>query len=56
MDLHLKIEQAHEEITQLNVEICHVATYIHDEDHFLRYWEMQTRVTDPQLALHIKLH
>jgi len=35
MDLHFKIEQAHEEITWLNVEICRVATYIHDEDHFL---------------------
>jgi len=56
MDLHFKIERAHEEIARLNVEIRRVATYIRDEDHFLRYWETQTRPTDPRLAHHIKLH
>ena len=39
MDLYFKIAQAHEEITRLNIEICHVTTYIHDEDHFLQYSE-----------------
>jgi hypothetical protein len=56
MDLYFKIERAREEITRLNVEIRRVATYIRDEDHFLRYWETQTRTTDPRLAHHIKLH
>jgi hypothetical protein len=56
MDLYFKIERAREEITRLNVEICRVATYICDEDHFLRYWETQTRTTDPRLAVHINLH
>ena len=56
MDLYFKIERAREEITRLNVEIRRVATYIRDEDHFLRYWETQTRTTDPWLAIHIDLH
>jgi hypothetical protein len=56
MDLYFKIERAREEITRLNVEIRRVATYIRDEDHFLRYWETQTRTTDPRLAVHINLH
>jgi hypothetical protein len=56
MDLYFKIERAHEEVARLNVEIRRVATYIRDEDRFLRYSETKARKTDAQLALHIKLH
>ena len=56
MDLYFKIEQAHEEIPWLNVKIQWVVTYIHDEDHFLHYWETKVSETNTQLALHIKLY
>lgn len=46
MDLYFKIARAHEEITRLNVEIRHVATYISDEDHFLRYSETKALQTN----------
>jgi hypothetical protein len=56
MDLYFKIARAHEEITRLNIEIHHIATYIRDEDHFLQYLETKALQTNAQLALQIKLH
>jgi hypothetical protein len=35
MDCHFRILRAHEEIDQLNIEIHHFVTFIHDEDRFL---------------------
>jgi hypothetical protein len=34
-DLYFKCCCAKKEITRLNVEMHHLATYIHDEDHYL---------------------
>ena len=56
MDLHFKICRAKEEIPCLNIEIRQVATYICDEDCYLRAWENQVRTFNPQLAHHIYLH
>ena len=56
MDLYFKIAQAQEEIARLNVEIGCLATYIHNQDHFLLYSEKKALETDPQLTLPIKLH
>jgi hypothetical protein len=56
MDLHFKICRAKEEIQRLNIEIPRVATYIRDENRYLRACEDQIRIFNPQLAHHIYLH
>jgi hypothetical protein len=56
MDLYYKIARAQEEIARLNLEIRRVATYLRDEDHFLRFSETKALETSAALALHIKLH
>ena len=56
MDLYFKICRAAEEIKRLNVEIPRVATYIRDEDRYLRACEEQVRAFNPQLAHQITLH
>jgi hypothetical protein len=56
MDLHFKICRAAEEIERLNVEIPRVATYIRDEDRYLRVCEEQVHTFNPQLAYQISLH
>ena len=55
-DLHFKISRAKEEIERLNVEIPRVATYIWDEDRYLRLCEEQVHVFNPPLTHHIFLH
>jgi len=50
MDLFFKIEQAHEEIACLNVEIRRVLTYIIDEDNFLLTAQAVVQRTNPLLA------
>jgi hypothetical protein len=55
MDLYFKIAQAHKEITRLNIEIRHIATYICDEDPFLQYLETKALQTNAWLSLQIKL-
>jgi hypothetical protein len=55
MDQHFKLEQAHEEIQQLNVEIPWVITYICDEDAFLRK-EDEIRLHNTTLAHQVLLH
>lgn len=56
MDTHFKILRAHEEIDQLNVEICHIATYLQDEDYHLRNCKKTVQLTDPALAHQIGVH
>lgn len=56
MDLHFKICRAKEEISRLNIEIRRVATYLRDEDRYLRICEDQIREFNPQLAHQVALH
>jgi hypothetical protein len=56
MDLHFKISRAKEEIGRLNVEIRRVATYLRDEDCYLRTCEAQIQEFNPQLAHQVALH
>lgn len=56
MDHYFKICHAKEEIGRLNVEIQRFATYLCDEDHYLRTCETQVREFNPQLAHQIALH
>ena len=56
MDLYFKICRAREEIQRLNIEIPRVATYIQDEDRYLRTCEDQVHTFDPPLAHHIYLY
>ncbi|KAF8515264.1 hypothetical protein BU17DRAFT_76911 [Hysterangium stoloniferum] len=56
MDLYFKIQHACEEIDWLNIEVQHVATYIHDEMHYVYNAEKNTRLSDPQIAHQIWLH
>ncbi|KAG1844376.1 hypothetical protein F4604DRAFT_1884456 [Suillus subluteus] len=56
MDLHFKICRARKEIQCLNIEIRCLATYIQDEDNYLRKCEDQLTDTNPALAYQIALH
>lgn len=56
MDLYFKISAARVEIERLNVEVKRVATYIQDEDHFLRWAEVNAREENPTIAHQIRLH
>jgi hypothetical protein len=56
MDLYFKICRAREEIQRLNIEIPRVATYIQDEDRYLRTCEDQVHTFDLPLAHHIYLY
>lgn len=53
MDLHFKICRAKEEILRINVETQHLATYIRDEDRYLRACEAQMLPLKPALAYQI---
>jgi len=55
MDLYFKICRAREEISRLDVEVCHLVTYIRDEDTCLRVSEDQLKVTSPALAHQIAI-
>ncbi|KAG1831132.1 hypothetical protein EV424DRAFT_1525877 [Suillus variegatus] len=55
MDLHFKICRAREEISQLNIEVCRLVTYIRDEDNYLRVSEEQLKNTNPGLAHQISI-
>ncbi|KAG2139649.1 hypothetical protein DEU56DRAFT_911908 [Suillus clintonianus] len=55
MDLHFKICHAQEEIFRLNIEVCRLVTYIHDEDNYLRMSEEQLKNTNPGLAHQISI-
>lgn len=56
MDTHFKMCRALEELDRLNVEVPRLATYIRDEDTYLRSCEDQLRLSNPPLALQIALH
>lgn len=56
MDHYFKILRAREEILRLNVEIRRVATYLVDEDRYLRTCEAQVCAYDERLAHQIGLH
>jgi len=56
MDLHYKILHTQEEIDRLDVKGHCVATYLHDEDHYLRYMEDKVRTSHPHIAHQIRLH
>ncbi|KAG1734417.1 uncharacterized protein EDB91DRAFT_1238427 [Suillus paluster] len=54
-DLYFKRCRAKEEITRLNVEVRHLASYIHDEDRYLRECQQQAEAFSPALAHQISL-
>jgi hypothetical protein len=56
IDHHFKLEHAHEEIQHLNVEICHVVTYIQDEDVLLCSKETEIMQVNPGLAYQVKIY
>ncbi|KAG1780720.1 hypothetical protein EV702DRAFT_1023402 [Suillus placidus] len=56
MDLYFKMCRAREEIQRLNIEIRRLATYIRDEDNYLRRCEDQLKDANPALAHQITLH
>lgn len=56
MDTYFKMCRAREEIDRLNVEIPRVATYLRDENRYLRECEGQVREFNPALAHQIHLH
>jgi hypothetical protein len=56
MDQYFKICRAKEEISRLNVEIRRVATYLRDENRYLRTCETQIQEFNPQLAHQVALH
>ena len=49
-DLHFKMCHAKEEIQHLNIEICWLVTYIHDEERYLHECENQLKTLHPGLA------
>ncbi|KAG1873969.1 hypothetical protein F4604DRAFT_1532918, partial [Suillus subluteus] len=55
MDLHFKMCCAQEEISRLNIEVCRLVTYIHDEDNYLWMSEEQLKNTNPGLAHQISI-
>lgn len=54
MDDYFKVIRAQEEITQLNIEIWRVVTYLHDEEHFLKLKEQELCTKNPALAHQVK--
>ncbi|THV07308.1 hypothetical protein K435DRAFT_815535 [Dendrothele bispora CBS 962.96] len=56
MDRYFKICRAREELKRLNIEIRRVATYLRDEDIYLRRKEEELASTDPDLARQIQVY
>lgn len=56
MDTYFKMCRAREEIHRLNVEIQRLATYLHDEDHYLLECEKKLQNLHPALAHQVGLH
>jgi len=54
MDQYFKTLHAHEEIIQLNIEICHVIIHLHDEARFLEASEAAMGLVDPVLAQQVQ--
>jgi hypothetical protein len=56
MDQCFKLRRAKEEIKRLDIEIRRFATYMHDEDAYLRLKESSTMLSNPALANQIAIH
>lgn len=56
MDSFFKLRCATEEIVCLNVEIRHLATFMHNETAFLQLKEAEVRLTNPALAYQISTY
>ncbi|THV00969.1 hypothetical protein K435DRAFT_597813, partial [Dendrothele bispora CBS 962.96] len=56
MDRYFKICRAREELKRLNIEIRRVATYLRDEDIYLRRKEEKLASMDPDLARQIQVY
>jgi hypothetical protein len=56
IDQAFKLERAEEEVARLNIEVARLATYIRDEDSFLRAKETEVSTSHPALAHQIGIH
>ena len=56
IDQAFKLERAEEEIIRLNIEVPRLATYIRDEDIYLRAKEAELSPTNPALAHQVGIH
>lgn len=56
MDNYFKLIRAQEEICRLNIEIPRLATFMRDEDTYLRSVESILQLTDTALAYQIQIH
>jgi len=56
VDQAFKLERAEEEVARLNIEVPRLATYIRDEDIYLRVKEAELSLSHPALAHQISLH
>ena len=56
IDRAFKLERAEEEITRLNIEVPRLATYIRDEDAYLRVKEVDIALSNPALAHQVGIH
>jgi hypothetical protein len=56
IDQAFKLERAEEEIARLNIEVPRLATYIRDEDIYLRAKEAELSHSNPPLAHQIGIH
>ena len=56
MDQAFKLRRAKEEITRLNIEIRRFATYMRDEDAYLRLKESSIALSNPALANQVTIY
>ena len=56
IDQAFKLKCTEEEIVWLNIQVPHLATYIHDEDIFFHRKEAELLLSHPALALQLSLH
>jgi hypothetical protein len=56
IDRAFKLERAEEEIARLNIEVPRLATYIRDEDIYLRAKEAELSPSHPALAHQVGIH
>src|SRR5208282_4918332 len=56
IDQAFKLARAEEEIARLDIEVPRLATYVHDEDIYLRRKEAELSLSHPTLALQVKIH
>lgn len=56
IDQAFKLERAEEEITRLNIEVPRLATYLRDEDTYLRAKEAELALSNPSLAHQVSIH